>query len=388
MVEKDDERNEEPAPARRSRERLAELSGRIRALESGSRDAGRGPRSAAPRVPSGLAVLQGLERGVLHEFCGVGDERSGRSAAGGPEGGWAPPIALLVHLARRATRGAGAAAGVVWVGRRLWPYPGALLGDAELVDGDSVDGDVVEGASVEGGVVERDAVDGDALNGGSVNGGSVNGSHGAIRLVEREEGATGGDGAARGDLLARSLFVDPGPRALVWAADRALRCAGSAVVVIDGRGLDLGTTRRLQLAAEAGGALALVARPASDARRPSVAASRWRVERATTTADDAAPSFHLTPFKRRSTSTASDPASSLDREEVPGRTVPHTDPSIDGPEVPHEQGWPSCGPSGPPIDGSVCGTARPVCGTVRPSSPGTSSRSSDEGGSDTVRSAG
>jgi len=363
MVEKDDERNEEPAPARRSRERLAELSGRIRALESGSRDAGRGPRSAAPRVPSGLAVLQGLERGVLHEFCGVGDERSGRSAAGGPEGGWAPPIALLVHLARRATRGAGAAAGVVWVGRRLWPYPGALLGDAELVDGDSVDGD-------------------------ALNGGSVNGSHGAIRLVEREEGATGGDGAARGDLLARSLFVDPGPRALVWAADRALRCAGSAVVVIDGRGLDLGTTRRLQLAAEAGGALALVARPASDARRPSVAASRWRVERATTTADDAAPSFHLTPFKRRSTSTASDPASSLDREEVPGRTVPHTDPSIDGPEVPHEQGWPSCGPSGPPIDGSVCGTARPVCGTVRPSSPGTSSRSSDEGGSDTVRSAG
>jgi protein ImuA len=49
------------------------------------------------------------------------------------------------------------------------------------------------------------------------------------------------------------------------------------VVVADGSRLTLNETRRLQLAAEAGGALGLLLRPAHEIQELSAARTRWRV---------------------------------------------------------------------------------------------------------------
>jgi hypothetical protein len=79
--------------------------------------------------------------------------------------------------------------------------------------------------------------------------------------------------------LARCLFLDPpSPRERFWALAEALRCPAIGAVIADGTDLDPATSRRLQLAAEAGrGALALLARP-PDAHAPSSwAATRWQV---------------------------------------------------------------------------------------------------------------
>jgi protein ImuA len=76
----------------------------------------------------------------------------------------------------------------------------------------------------------------------------------------------------------RSIFVDPPDGASrLWAIDLAARCPGVTAVVADGSGLDMAATRRLQLAAEAGSALVLCARPPDEADRLSAAATRWRV---------------------------------------------------------------------------------------------------------------
>ena len=81
-------------------------------------------------------------------------------------------------------------------------------------------------------------------------------------------------------LLRRCVFVDPPDDAgRLWAIDLAARCAG-AVVVADGSGLDMAASRRLQLAAEAGGGLVLCARPAAELKRLSAASARWLVRSA------------------------------------------------------------------------------------------------------------
>lgn len=82
----------------------------------------------------------------------------------------------------------------------------------------------------------------------------------------------------RGGMLGRSLFVDaPGRAERLWALELSLRSAGVAVVVGDGSGLDLTESRRLQLAAEAGGTVALLARPAGELGALSAARTRWLV---------------------------------------------------------------------------------------------------------------
>lgn len=80
-------------------------------------------------------------------------------------------------------------------------------------------------------------------------------------------------------LRARSVFVNAprrDPAARVWAVDLLLHSPAAAAVVADGRGLSTAASRRLQLAAEAGDALALLWR-ADDERGPSAAHYRWRV---------------------------------------------------------------------------------------------------------------
>lgn len=90
-----------------------------------------------------------------------------------------------------------------------------------------------------------------------------------------------GHALSRAGLLERSLLVDArtaGER--VWAAEVALRSQGVACVVADASGLDRVAVRRLQLSAEAGDAVGLLARPGSEAGEISSAATRWVVERA------------------------------------------------------------------------------------------------------------
>ncbi len=102
---------------------------------------------------------------------------------------------------------------VLWIGRRCWPYPPGLVGP-------------------------------------------------------------GGNAA----LLERSIFVDPPTRdERLWAIDVALRSPAALVVVADGTGLAMAGSRRLQLAAEAGRTLGLIARPHRERGELSAAATRWLV---------------------------------------------------------------------------------------------------------------
>jgi len=82
----------------------------------------------------------------------------------------------------------------------------------------------------------------------------------------------------RGVLLRQSIFIDPpDDMSRLWAIDLAARCPAVAAVVADGSRLDMAATRRLQLAAEAGSALVLCARPPSEIDHLSAATTRWRV---------------------------------------------------------------------------------------------------------------
>jgi len=248
----------------------SDLERLVRAIEVGS--AAAGPRADAPAalrtgwpgLDRALGVgagepaeeAAGLALGVLHEWVGLD-----------VEGDWTPPLLLLAHLARRALEerlGAGgrrATARVLWIGRRVWPYPRALLLDAALRE-----------------VGGRGA--------GARRAGELE-----LLLALEPRGTRPGDGRGdeRGDgrddagspLFARSLFVDPTDDASrLWAIDAALRCASSAAVVADGSGFGMAASRRLQLAARAGGALALVARPPGERGEPSVATTRWEVRSA------------------------------------------------------------------------------------------------------------
>jgi len=121
-------------------------------------------------------------------------------------------VGIFIHLAGGAfDEGSGKA--VVWIGRRCWPNP-----------------------------------------------------HAMIRARERT-------------LLQRSLLVDPPDGAgRLWAIDLALRSPAVAAVIADGSGLDMPQSRRLQLAAEAGAALALIARPSAERHQLSAATTRWLVQ--------------------------------------------------------------------------------------------------------------
>jgi protein ImuA len=96
--------------------------------------------------------------------------------------------------------------------------------------------------------------------------------------------AEGGTQRGKTHLLGRTLFLDPlTDQERFWAMGQALRCPGVAVVLADASKMDLNTSRRLQLAAEAGnrgegmGPLALLARPYKELETPSWAATRWVV---------------------------------------------------------------------------------------------------------------
>lgn len=224
------------------------LARRVRAIERG------GARAEPPPLRTGWALDGplggGLARGAVHEWLGL-DDAAGATRMRGGLAAWTPPLSLLVELCRRALEdqaALGREAWVVWIGSRVWPYPRALT-------------------TVRG--VRSMACEADA------------------RRAEAREGERfelwldRADGEQDRRLLERSLFVDPVDLAArVWAADGALRCPSVAAVVLEGKGLRMPAGRRLQLAAEASGGLALVARAADEAREVSAATTRWRVRRA------------------------------------------------------------------------------------------------------------
>ena len=86
-------------------------------------------------------------------------------------------------------------------------------------------------------------------------------------------------GLARYGLSPADLVLVRAPRAAdgLWAMEEALRCPAVAGALLDAPDLDLTAARRLQLAAESGGALGLLLRPDTEAPGPSAALTRWRV---------------------------------------------------------------------------------------------------------------
>jgi protein ImuA len=75
------------------------------------------------------------------------------------------------------------------------------------------------------------------------------------------------------------LLISRGQRSIdvLWAMEEGLRCSGIAALIgefADDRSLDLTATRRLSLAAQKTGALALILRPHA---QPSAAATRWEI---------------------------------------------------------------------------------------------------------------
>ena len=88
-----------------------------------------------------------------------------------------------------------------------------------------------------------------------------------------------GPGLAAFGLLPRSLFmVDARSRAdALWAMEQGLRARQLTAVVGEIDRLDLVEGRRLALAAEAGGATALILRAAAPVGEPSAAWTRWQI---------------------------------------------------------------------------------------------------------------
>jgi protein ImuA len=90
-----------------------------------------------------------------------------------------------------------------------------------------------------------------------------------------------GPGLARFGLAVERLVLVrvSKPADLLWAMEEGLRSGRFLAVLGDGLAPDLTATRRLQLAAEAGGGTALLVFPATDSRsnRLSAATTRWRI---------------------------------------------------------------------------------------------------------------
>ena len=82
--------------------------------------------------------------------------------------------------------------------------------------------------------------------------------------------------AARGLALERLVVVSAGERR-AWAAEQCLRSRACAAVLVWGGRWDTAALRRLQLAAETGGALVFLFRDSASARHPSPAPLRLQV---------------------------------------------------------------------------------------------------------------
>lgn len=84
--------------------------------------------------------------------------------------------------------------------------------------------------------------------------------------------------AALGLDAARLILVRaPRPADALWAAEEGLRSPAIAACLVLGATPDLTATRRLQLAAETGGGIALLLRETAEDSGPGAALTRWRL---------------------------------------------------------------------------------------------------------------
>ena len=84
--------------------------------------------------------------------------------------------------------------------------------------------------------------------------------------------------AAAGIPLSRLLLLRPkNEKDELWALTECLRCSGVGVALACPKNLSTIEARRLQLAAERGGGVGILLRPASAASTPYAAATRWLV---------------------------------------------------------------------------------------------------------------
>ncbi len=157
--------------------------------------------------------VPGFSLGGLLKPTGIHDWFTPPAGPDAPAERRFPPLGVLAGVALDDIADRPPGGRVLWIGRRCWPYPPSLVGP-------------------------------------------------------------GGDQR----LLERSVFVDPPTRdERLWAIDVALRSPAALVVIADGAGLTMAGSRRLQLAAEAGGTIGLLARPHHERGELSAAATRWLV---------------------------------------------------------------------------------------------------------------
>lgn len=179
---------------------------------------GKPPGASARPVRTGWGAIDGaLGGGGLAR--GVVHEWFG--AGWGQRPCWQVPVRVLSHLAL-ATQDGDARGLIVWIGAGCFAYPLALLRGKDRARPDRTQLDRT--------ILERSVLV-------------------AARTVEER----------------------------AWAIDVSLRCAGVDAVIADASGTRMTESRRFQLAAAAGGTLALLARPPWEERELSAAATRWRV---------------------------------------------------------------------------------------------------------------
>jgi hypothetical protein len=266
-----------------------------------------GAREPGAQADEGLGV-GALEVGGVHEWF----EMTGETADGARGHQWHPPLAIVMHVVRQAmvrVRGAGA---VVWIGRRCWPHPIALA-QMRSVAAPSIDdllhearrsairngvpntiqraqqshkavvvgtrdGAIESEDVAAGNVVSGDVVSGDVL--GEMPWVGRGGASASSKTIQHHDCSSSFSGSCEAsvDLAACSLFVDAHTHEdRVRAAELALRCESVVAVVMDGSKLHMSESRRLQIAAYAGGGIGLIARPRWELRELSIARSRWAV---------------------------------------------------------------------------------------------------------------
>ncbi len=209
-----------------------------------------------PRSPRTDVTAAGtpatIAPGLVHEWfldIDIGDSAAGLTAR-----------SVFVHLAWMACGSASDVRRVLWIGRACWPDPAALIRPVVTTSDDRAPPPMDPGSPWRSNASE-DVAACDDVSGG---------------------GATLDDGLAR-----RSVFIDPPDAASrCWAIDLAARSPAVRMVIADGAGLTMSETRRLQLAARAGGAFLLLARRPSELGELSAAATRWRITPRPPTNDD------------------------------------------------------------------------------------------------------
>lgn len=203
------------------------------------------------------AVLPGggLARGALHEWLAAAPDE------GTLRGAWRPPLAILIHLVRRAL----ANATTTNVARNATPWD--VRSTTPKVMRNGTPGDV---RSAE----PTDAPDAVPMNAVS----PVVALHRCVWIGPAIWPYPVALHAQDPALLANSLFlrVCNAPQRLSTAVT-VLQSRAAAVVVADGSGFDLTATRRLQLAAETGSAICLLARPPWERGELSAARTRWLI---------------------------------------------------------------------------------------------------------------